>query len=34
MREWWGGEFDPAAFSVELTTALLRMTFTGEIPSD
>ena len=32
MRAWYGGEFDPAAFRAEQTSALLHMLWTGEIP--
>ncbi|PKQ14877.1 MAG: hypothetical protein CVT67_12055 [Actinobacteria bacterium HGW-Actinobacteria-7] len=34
MRAWYGGEFDPAAFRAEQTSALLHMLWTGEIPDD
>lgn len=34
MSAWYGGEFDPAAFSAEVTSSLLRMLWTGEIPDD
>jgi hypothetical protein len=34
MRVWFGGEFDPAAFSAEQTSSLLRILATGEIPDD
>jgi Plasmid pRiA4b ORF-3-like protein len=30
LLEWYGGEFDPGAFSVEATSALLRQVATGE----
>lgn len=34
LRAWYGGEFDPAAFSAEQTSLMLRMVWTGEIPDD
>jgi hypothetical protein len=34
MSAWYGGEFDPAAFSAEVASSLLRMLWTGEIPDD
>ncbi len=32
LQEWYGGEFDPGAFSVEATSALLLQVATGELP--
>jgi hypothetical protein len=34
LRTWYGGEFDPAAFSAEQTSSLLHVLWTGEIPDD
>ncbi|MBA4370586.1 MAG: hypothetical protein C0418_03285, partial [Coriobacteriaceae bacterium] len=34
LKRWYGGEFDPAAFSVERTSSLLRVLVTGELPDD
>ncbi|MDP2182399.1 MAG: plasmid pRiA4b ORF-3 family protein [Actinomycetota bacterium] len=34
LKTWYGGEFDPAAFSAEQTSSLLRVLWTGEIPDD
>jgi hypothetical protein len=34
LRDWYGGDFDPASFSAEQTSLLLRMLWTGEIPND
>ncbi|MBE0417340.1 MAG: plasmid pRiA4b ORF-3 family protein [Coriobacteriia bacterium] len=34
LRAWYGGEFDPAAFSAEETSSLLHMLWTGELPDD
>lgn len=34
LRAWYGGEFDPAAFSVEKTSSLLHILWTGEVPDD
>ena len=34
LKEWYGDEFDPDAFSVEATSALLRQVTTGELPDD
>lgn len=34
LAEWYGDVFDPAAFSVEKTSALLRQLATGEVPTN
>ena len=32
LREWYGGDFDPAEFSAEKTSELLRQAATGVLP--
>jgi len=34
LKNWYGGEFDADAFSVEATSALVRQVATGELPDD
>jgi hypothetical protein len=34
LKEWYGDDFDPEAFSVEATSELLRLVATGRLPRD